>query len=127
MVLLVCAVVLAVGSGVLLRSISVVNQSADEEHSLVAWAAVNACGEYALGQMATTADSRLGWAYPGNEEVSIAGNPCYIYSIVAGLAAGSKLIEASSTVSNFTKKLEIEVATNTPSVVINYWKEVADF
>jgi hypothetical protein len=125
LVLLVCATVLAIASGVFLRSIGKVNEVGESEYSFKAWSAVNACGEYALGRMASIASGQPGWAYQGNELLTIGGQTCYIYGIIT--EGETKVIHASSTVSNFTKKLVIEVATNTPKVVINSWREVADF
>ena len=118
-VILVCSVVLIIATGSLLRSISQAGESADSENSLKAWGAVNACGEYALANLAPV------WTYSGGESLSVGSSTCYIYPIVA--SGTSKLIKASSTVSGFTKKILIEVATNTPSVLINSWSEVADF
>jgi hypothetical protein len=126
MVLLVCAVVLAVATGILFRSIGEANQSADSEKSLKAWGMVNACAEYALAKLATTAGGLPGWAYAGEESLDIDTESCYIYPILDG-NNGAKIINASSTVSGFTKKISIEVATNTPRVIVNSWEEVADF
>ncbi len=126
MVLIVSATVLAISLGILLRSIDQINETNDSEASLKAWSVVNACGEYALGQMATTTETLPGWTYTGAESLSIGGESCYIYSIESG-DLESKLIKASSTVSSFTKKILIEVATNTPEVLINSWEEVSDF
>ncbi len=124
MVLLVSAVVLAVATGILFRSISEVTETGDSENSLKAWGAVNACGEYALGQLASTTDS-AGWSYSGNESLTVGAETCYIYPIEDSGTA--KLVKASSTVSLLTKKILIEVATNTPNLLVNYWTEVADF
>jgi hypothetical protein len=126
LVLLVCAVVLAITTGVFLRSTGQTNSSIDSERSLRAWGAVNACGEYALLQMSKSNEAMPGWAYTGEESLPVGAETCYIYTIEDG-DNGVKLIKASSTVSNFTKKLLIEVATNTPAMVVNSWKEVADF
>lgn len=124
-VLLVCATVLAVASGIFLRSIGQMNQTGDSESSFKAWSTVNACGEYALGRLASIANGQPGWAYTGNESLTVETGTCYIYGVET--INTSKLIKASSTVSNFTKKILIEVATNTPAVVISSWAEVADF
>lgn len=132
MVLLVCAIVLTISAGIMLRSISDVNKSADSQNSLKAWSAVNACGEYALGQLSNL-DNSAGWTYAGDESsdtistpLELDGETCYIYPVEEG-DAGAKIIKASSTVSSFTKKILIEVATNTPSIIINSWDYVADF
>jgi len=76
--------------------------------------------------MSTTTEGQLGWDYAGDESLPVGTETCYINTIDDG-DNGVKLIKVSSTVSNFTKKILIEVATNTPSVVVNSWKEVADF
>lgn len=132
MVLLVSAVVLIISAGVMLRSIGDLRDGSDSESSLKAWGAVTACGEYALGQLASTSDS-LGWEYTGGEssdsispELELGGKTCYIYPIEDG-DLGSKIIKASSTVSTFTKKIQIEVSTNTPRLVVTSWNYVADF
>ncbi len=131
MVLLVSAVVLTITTGIMLRSIGKINESADSENSLKAWSTVNACAEYALGQMiasttsTTTTAENWGFASTTGQELSVGDEICYIYPVTDSGTA--KLIKASSTVSQFTKKIEIEVATNTPSISINYWEEVADF
>jgi len=119
MVLLVCGVVLIISTGIFLRSISQVNQSGDSENALKAWSTVNACSEYALGKLAPD------WSYVGDESLTIGEQTCYIYPVIA--SGTSRFIQASSTVSGFTKKVLIEAATNTPSVVINSWSMVADF
>jgi len=126
MVLIVGAVVLTVTVGIFLRSIDQMNGTRDSELSLQAWSTVNACGEYALGQMATSSSLLPGWTYSGNESLSVGSETCYIYSITDG-DSNSKLIKASSTVKNFTKKILIEVATSTPSILISSWREVSDF
>jgi hypothetical protein len=119
MVLLVCGAVLIISTGIFLRSISQLREGGDSENALKAWSTVNACSEYALGKLAPN------WSYAGAESLTIGGQTCYIYAVVA--SGTSKLIKASSTVSGFTKKVLIEVATNTPSVAINSWSMVADF
>jgi hypothetical protein len=122
MVLLVCAVVMIVSAGSLFRSINDTNEGTDSERALKAWSTVNACGEYALAQIAPSA----GWDYGGEESLDVGAETCYIYTVLDG-DLGSKKINASSTVSGFTKKISIEVATNTPKVIITSWEEVADF
>ncbi len=128
MVLIVSAVVLSVATGMFLRSLSEMTESGDSEMALKAWASVNACGEYALGQLASTTDTP-GWSYGGDETLNIpladGDKTCYIYAVAP--SGSGKLIKASSTVSNFTKKIQIIVATNTPSVLVSSWVEVADF
>jgi hypothetical protein len=127
MVLLVCASVLIVVTGMILRSIGDVQETANSEMSLKAWSTVNSCGEYALLQLSTTTDGLAGWEYASTtgESLSVGSSTCYIYPVVA--SGTDKIIKASSTVAQFTKKIVIDVATNTPNVLINSWEEVADF
>jgi hypothetical protein len=130
MVLIVSATVLIVATGVLLRSISDVNSTADSGKALQAWSTVNACGEYALGQMmgstsATTTAINWGFASTTGVSLDVEDETCYIYPVED--LDGAKLIKASSTVASFTRKIEIEVATNTPSMVVTSWEYVADF
>ena len=122
MVLLVSATVLIIITGILLRSISQINESADSEASLKAWSTVNACGEYAVGQISSTT---VGWSYAGSESLAVGSQTCYIYPVT--LSGVDKIITASSTVSGFTRKILIDVATNTPNMVISSWGYVADF
>lgn len=133
MVLLVSITILAVLTGILLRSISDVSQTADSENALKAWSAVNACGEYALEQMIASSTSSTttatNWNYAGDITLSLplpdGAETCYIYPVVASGTA--KLIRASSTISRFTRKILIEVATNTPTTTVSSWSVVADF
>jgi H+/gluconate symporter-like permease len=120
MVLIVCAVVLIIGTFIFLRSISETNQSADSEKSLKALNVVNACGEYALGQLALTPER----SYTGDYTLSVGDETCYIYPITGTTV---KTIQASSTVSSFTKKILIQVDISTARLLINSWNEVADF
>jgi hypothetical protein len=127
MVLLVCATVVIIVTDILLRSIGQANESLDSENSLKALGVVTACGEYALNQISTTTDGRAGWGFASTSGMSLAvgDETCYIYPVTASGTA--KLIKASSTVSSFTKKVLIEVSTNTPNLSISSWKGVADF
>jgi hypothetical protein len=134
MVLLVCATVMIISTGILLRSVSEISSTTDSEKSLRAWGAVNACGEYALLQMiastTSTTTTANNWDFAsttGVELTDVGGGDetCYIYPVVASGTA--KIIKASSTVSSFTRKIQIEVATNTPNMAVTSWEAVADF
>jgi hypothetical protein len=127
LMLIVCATVLIITTGSILRSIGQVNESSNSEMSLKAWNTVNACGETALMRLASTTattTSNEGWYYSGGDSLSVGNETCYIYPIEDSDTA--KLIKASSTVSTFTRKILIEVATNTPSIIVNSWMVVAD-
>ena len=131
LVLLVCATLIIITTGLLLRSISQTNGGLDSENSLKALSTVNSCGEYALSQMtasstdATTTASRWGFASTTGMALNIGSEICYIYPIIA--SGTDKIIKASSTVSSFTRKILIDVATNSPAIIVSSWKSVADF
>ena len=126
LVLLVFATVLIVAMGIFLRSIGGIKEGADSEASLKAWSTANACGEYALLQISAL-PGYYGWGYASGtgELLSVGEETCYIYPVVA--SGTGKLIKASSTVSSFTRKILIDVATNSPSLKVVSWKTVADF
>jgi len=132
MVLIVCSIILIVVTGSLLRSMSQGSQTSGSEKSLKAWSVVNACGEYTLAQMVASSSATttaMNWEFGSTTgmQLNVGAETCYIYPVGAGVASGSKLIKASSTVSGFTRKLQIEVATNTPVIILNSWEYVADF
>lgn len=126
MTLLVSATVLIIVTGILLRSIGQVSESGDSGAALRAWSAVNACGEYALNKLTADAGG-VGWGYAGGESLTVGStsDSCYIYPVEA--SGTDQVIKASSTVSGFTRKILIDVATNTPKVEVSSWAEVADF
>ncbi len=126
LVLLVSASVLIIVTSILLSSVSGTKDNLDSEMATKAWSTVNACGEHALLQISAN-EGFSGWSYGSSsgESLLVDGETCYIYTVEDG-TDGSKLIKASSTVSGFTRKILIEVATNTPNVVINSWQVVAD-
>lgn len=126
-VLVITAVSIIIGTTVTLKTISHSTMSASENFSAQAWAAVNSCAEYALGELSIASTTFT--TFTGPVSVSVGSNNCYIYSLTATGTplATSLLIRASSTVSGFTRKLELIVATNTPQSVISSWQEVGDF
>jgi type II secretory pathway component PulK len=132
-ILTVSAIALVISSTILLRSVTEARISIDEESTNQAWATVNACAEYALVHMAVAsttnyATSSNGWNYEGGDTVSVGGNSCRILPIdISGGATSTRLVNASSTVNDFTRKVSIVVATNTPSINVSSWQIVADF
>jgi hypothetical protein len=129
-ILTVSAIALVISSTIILRSVTEATVSIDEESANKAWAIVNACAEKALYNLAsTTGDGVAVWnAYDGAEEVLIDDYSCYILSIDnSGGASTERIVNASSTVNNFTRKVSITVATNTPSLDVESWEMVADF
>ncbi|MEI6528740.1 MAG: hypothetical protein WCO10_03700 [bacterium] len=123
-VLMVSAVVVMIGSGVLLRSISSSNNSLAEEQSVHSTVSANSCAEYAMLQLSTTTGGLPGWSYVGGQSLSLGSDTCS-YSVVN--ADSAKSVKASSTVSGFVHKIQVVVATSTPTMSISSWKDVADF
>ncbi|MEI6396902.1 MAG: hypothetical protein WCO48_02435 [Candidatus Taylorbacteria bacterium] len=122
-VLIITAVSLILGTTMILKSISHASMSASELYSAQAWASANSCVEYALGQFSIASTS---WStYAGGNTLSIGGNNCYVLPISA--TGTSLLINASSSVASFSRKLQVVVATNTPQSVVSSWQEVGDF
>ena len=132
-VLTISAVAILMSSAVLLKSITAANLTVDEEWSAKTEATVDACAEHAMIHLASATTTGYStttndWNYAGSESLSVAGNSCYIYPIdISGGLATSRVVHASSTVNNFTRKLSITVATNTPAVSVSAWNLVPDF
>lgn len=132
-ILLVSAVALVISSSILLKSITESTISTDEESVNKAQATVDACGEYALINLALASttgylSSSHGWKYTGGEPVFVNGNLCYINTIdISAGTSSPRTVHASSTVNNFTRKISIIVATNTPTISVTSWSSVADF
>lgn len=126
-VILLSATVLITVVGITLNSIDNINNSADSEKALKAWSTVTACAEYALMELSTTTGGLQGWEYASTtgQALLVGSSTCYIYPIIA--SGTDRIIRASSTVSEFTRKILVDVATNTPSILINSWEEVVDF
>ncbi len=126
------AVSLVIASAVLLRSITEAMISVDEESSNKAWSAVNACGEIALWNLASTTVTHVaggGWNYAGGETVAVGDNSCYIRSVIAPdtSTTTSRTVQVNSTVNDFTRKLQIVTAYGNPKVTVTSWELVADF
>ena len=129
-IILTSAIALLISSAVLLRSITEATVSSDEEQSNKAWATVNACGESALMALASTSDDGVyvwnNHTNNGHQDVSVGDYSCY-YNITGTGTSTPRSIEAESTVSDFVRRISIEVATNTPALDVTSWSEVADF
>jgi type II secretory pathway component PulK len=130
-ILTVSAVALVISSTILLKSVTEAQLSRDEEAATKAWATVNACAEVAVFSLASTSNNGVAvWTtgYPTSlQEVTVGTNTCY-YVITGGTGTSTaRTINASSTVSNFTRKMSVVVATNTPGLSVDSWELVAEF
>jgi hypothetical protein len=124
-VLIITAVALIISSTIALKSLTHANISLSELKSAQAWSAANSCVENVLAKISlasTSWSSILGYT----TSLDVGDNSCYIYGITA-TGTDYRLIRASSTVSDYVRKLQVIVATNTPSAVISSWREVGDF
>ncbi len=119
-VLIIGAVVLVVGIGLSLRSIGETNMSLSEQESARALALANLCAEQALMKL----ESFLN--YSGSESILIGSESCYILA-VSGSGNLNRTIQASSTVFNHTKKVQVVVTEISPVMMLSSWEEVADF
>ena len=125
------AVALIVGATILLHSITESRMSLDEDFAAQAWATASACGEIGLMKLSmssTTAGYGQDWDYSGDPNVTIDGKSCSI--TIDGTGTGSstpRTLQVESVVSDFYHRLSIIASTNTPSVEIDSWEQVADF
>ena len=134
-VLAVSAVALLVSAGILLQSITQSVISSSEEMAQKAWASVNGCAEKAVWNISTTTGTAQGWSgdyTTDGHPFTIGGSDCYVYPATSTSTpvADSRLINASSTVSEFTRKIQVIIAsstsTSTPPSIYS-WQEVGDF
>ena len=128
-VLVVTAVAVIIGTTIILRSLTHATTSLSEIHSAQAWASANGCAEYVLGYVSATSTS-FTELIGSSTTLSIGGVPCYISTITATSGTPTYdylLVKASSTVSEYVRKIQLVVATNTPSAVLDSWQEVGDF
>jgi len=119
-VLVISAVVLVIGIGVSLRSVGESNMSLGEQESNRARALANLCAEQALMKL----ESFLN--YSGDESIIIGSESCYILA-VGGTGNLNRTVQASSTVSNYTKKVQVVITQISPVMQLSSWEEVADF
>ena len=119
-VLIISAVVLTIGISVSLRSIGEMKMSFDKQESRRALALAGLCAEQALMKLESV------FNYAGNESITIDGESCDILPI-GGSGITNRTISAQSTVSNYTKKIKIEVTQISPVLEIASWQEVANF
>ncbi len=128
-VLVVTAVALILATASTYRAISEGKIGLNEMQSAQAWASANGCVEHALGEYSVASTTwDLSSGYLGGQGMTIGGVSCYISSTAAtGTGLLYRLINASSTVSGYVRKLQVVVATNTPASAIATWAEVGDF
>ena len=115
-ILIILAIVLAVGLGLSLLSISETKMSFQKYLSSQAYYLANLCAEQAL--MKLKEDSN----YIGNETINMENGSCSILPI-----EGSWTIKISATSADQVKKMRIIISQINPEIVIDSWSEIADF
>lgn len=126
-VLVVTAVALIVGTSIALKSVSYAQGTQAEISSTQALMAANACVETALGALGASTTT---WPTVTASTISVGSNTCYLYAVTATSGPSGaiyQVIQATSTVSGYTRKLQVIVATNTPAISISSWNQVGDF
>jgi predicted chitinase len=115
-VLIVSTIVLLVGLGISLLSISEATMSFNKTQSSQAYFLANLCAEEALMKLKENVN------YPGNETLGIEGGNCQILQV-----EGSWTVKVIADFQDQIKKMIVEVAQINPEMVISSWQEVADF
>jgi len=80
----------------------------------------NACAEDALEKLWENS------SYAGNEILTFDQGMCGILPVVIG-SDGKKTIKVYGSVADHTRRSIVIVSTTTPQIIIDNWKEVADF
>lgn len=119
-ILIIGVLILAISTGLSLRSISETKMSLGEQESHRALALANLCAEVAVMKLESVLN------YSGNETVPISGETCDIIN-VEGLGNSNRIVKTQSTVFGFTKKVKVVVSQISPVMQITSWEEVGDF
>lgn len=119
-VLIISAICLLIGSGLLLRAIDEGNIAIVADQASRAEAAATFCAEEALIQL------QQNKFYTGNVTVTTnGGDTCRIRLIVK--SGNSYSLQTTSTVMGATRKLNISITTLKPHMKISSWQDVAEF
>lgn len=119
-VLVVGALVLVVSVGVASRSLSESQSSFAEQQSGRAFSLATLCAETALLKLQNVLD------YSGSESILTGGNSCSIL-LIGGSGNINRTLKALSTVSGYTRKVQVEISEISPVMKIDLWEVVADF
>lgn len=119
-VLIISAVLLIISVGLSLRSINEASMSLGEQESRKALAMADLCMEKALMKLESVLN------YAGNESIILGDKSCDILT-VSGNGNFNRTVQTQGTVSNYTKKIKVEVSQISPIMQILSWEEVAEF
>lgn len=83
-------------------------------------ALADGCAEYALDKL------RSSDAYAGNETLNIGNGSCMIRPIL-GSGNSNRTVQTTGTVGSVTRKVQIQIATVSPEMILGSFKEVWGF
>ncbi|MFC1598318.1 hypothetical protein ACFL2M_02175 [Patescibacteria group bacterium] len=119
-VLVVGAVGVSIAVSLLLLGLGSTRTSFTTGQAEEANALADACAERGLN------DLRADPTYTGGDTYSLGNGSCDVVD-VAGSGTSNRTVQATGTIGNITRKVEVEVATVASPMTITSWQEVADF
>lgn len=119
-VMIISAIMITISIGVPLRSLDELKMSYGEQESARALNMANLCAEQALMKLLAVLN------YAGSETVTVGSYSCDILAI-SGSGNTNRTIQAQSTVSGYTAKVEVNVSQLSPIMEISSWEVVSDF
>ena len=119
-VLIVTAVTLMIAISVNLKSMGESKMSLAKNQSSKSFYLATACAEDALMKLKDNLD------YGGNEILTFTYGTCAILPI-EGTGNQDRLIKAIGYVSDYTRRIKIEISRVNPNMEISSWQEVVEF
>ncbi len=119
-ILIISAVTLLIAASAGLFGISETDMGLIEDQSTQSYYLANACAEYALERLKNNVN------YAGDETLDIDDGSCYIY-LPEGSGNEDRIIKATGTLANQTRKVKIIIEEINPLMVISSWQEVSEF
>lgn len=120
-VLVISAITVVIATTLLIISTDNATAVAEITNSIQARALADTCVEVAINKL------KLNTAYTGNETVTVGTTgSCQILTIT-GSGNSNRVIQATSTLNNTTRKVVVTLTTVNPTTMISSWQEVADF
>lgn len=119
-VLLIGAIATTVVASLLLLAIGTSKSSLSIQQSALALAHARSCAERALATLRTDGTST------GDFSLTLTDGTCRVLAI-GGEGNETRTLCTEGTVGQVTRKLEIEIASVLPTIVIRSWREVAAF
>ena len=116
-IMIVTALVFVIGVAMLSRSLGESRLALDSQESERARQLANACAEHALASLLASN------TYAGNETLNLTGYSCYI-GVPGGSGNTNRTVTANSTVSNYTRRVQLTITQLTPTLTISSWQEV---